>query len=277
MVVLGPPGRRLAREVGVVDADQGADLAGEAALLLDLALQRAGRRLAVVHPTAGQRPPTGVRGPRREAREQHLPGPSGHGVRRHPLHAQRLVVGQRLHHEPGDRHRAREHLGQRLPRGVDGRAVDLDHVRRWRVGSHPAVVDDPDGVGVHQPPVPRGTGQVRAVDVGAVPDPRLQPGLLVDLADQRGARVLAVVDTAAGERPELAARDPRRQPAQQQLDLGAALADHDGVRRHPLEPRQGTHGPQTSHRPNRRDAQHGEVPCRRATHVVPRVVRWTVP
>ena len=59
-----------------------------------------------------------------------------------------------------------------------------------------------------------------------------EAGLLVDLADDGVARVLAVVEPAARERPELAARDPGGQPAEQDL----AVAHDDGVRRHPLHP-----------------------------------------
>ena len=110
-------------------------------------------------------------------------------------------------------------------------------------GGDPAVVDDADRVGVHQPPVARGARQVGAVDAGGLAHRRVEPGLLVDLAHDRGPRVLAVVHPAAREGPQLGARDLRREPAQQHLDPAAVLAEHDGVRPHALSLRKGCHAP----------------------------------
>ena len=61
----------------------------------------------------------------------------------------------------------------------------------------------------------------------------VEPGLLVDLAHHRVGRVLPEVDASAREGPPLALGDPRRDPREQDV----ALADDDGVRRHPLPPR----------------------------------------
>ena len=48
----------------------------------------------------------------------------------------------------------------------------------------------------------------------------VQPGLLVHLADHRVARVLAVLEAAAGQRPQLLAGQPLGQPAEQ--DVGSS-------------------------------------------------------
>ncbi len=65
--VLAPTRGRHPLEVHVVDADQLADLAVDAALLADLAPQRRARRLTVLDAPAGQRPGAAV-GPRGEIR-----------------------------------------------------------------------------------------------------------------------------------------------------------------------------------------------------------------
>jgi hypothetical protein len=111
------------------------------------------------------------------------------------------------------------------------------------VRRHPAGVDDADRVGVDELAVARGARQVGAVDVGGLADRGVESGLLVDLADDRQPRVLAVVDAAAGEGPELGARDLRREPAQQHLETASVLAEQDGVRPHSLSLRKGCHGP----------------------------------
>ena len=247
VVVLEPTGRCSAGEVGVVHADQRADLARQPALLLDLARERDRRVLAVVDAAARERPPAGVRGARGEPREQHLPvvaGAAQHdGVRRHPLQPEGQVVGERLADQPGGRDGAGDDVVERLPGGVDGRAVDLEDAWLRCVGGDPAGVDDADRVGVDELSVARGAGQVGAVDVGGLADRRVEPGLLVDLADDRQPGVLAVVDAAAREGPQLGARDLRREPAQQHLDAASVLAEHDGVRPHALSLRKGCHAP----------------------------------
>ena len=172
------------------------------------------------------------------------------------------MVDEGVGHQPRHRHRAGHHVAQGLPRGLAGGSVDLEHPGRRGVRRHPAVEDDPDRVGVDEQAVARGPRQVRAVDVRGRTDRRVEPGLLVDLADHRGSRVLPVVDPAAGQGPQLGARDPRREPAQQELDLAVPLAEHDGVRTHALTSRQGSHGPQPS-----------EVACARGSPVPRPVAR----
>jgi hypothetical protein len=151
------------------------------------------------------------------------------------------MVDERLGHRRRHRHRSRRHVVERLPRCLDRRAVDLDHPRVRRLRHHPALVDQPDGVGVDELAVARRAGHVGAVDAGPVADRRGEPGLLVDLADQGVTRVLAVVDTASGQGPQLRPGDAGCEPAQQDLDPAAALAEDDGVGRHSLSPRQGSH------------------------------------
>ena len=87
--------------------------------------------------------------------------------------------------------------------------------------------------------------QVGAVDAGRVTQRRVEARLLDDLADQGVARVLAVVEAAAragsrarcgmirGARRLRRISDGRDRPRSSQ---------DDGVRRHPLSPRQGSHG-----------------------------------
>ena len=60
----------------------------------------------------------------------------------------------------------------------------------------------------------------------------LQAGLLAHLADHALARVLAVVDPAARQRPGAGVRPARGVPGEQHVPV----ADHEGVRRDPLEP-----------------------------------------
>ena len=84
------------------------------------------------------------------------------------------------------------------------------------------------------------------VDVRGVADVRVQPRLLDDLAQQGIARVLAVVEPATGQRPQLGATDARREPAQEHLGTERRVrgdAHDDGVRRNALSSRQGGHAP----------------------------------
>ena len=92
------------------------------------------------------------------------------------------------------------------------------------------------------------------------PDRRGQPGLLDDLAHQCVARVLAVVEAAAGQGPQLGAADARREAAQQHFrDARAGDDPHDhGVGRHALSSRQGSHAPNLPRR---------FQPCRSVTPV----------
>ena len=151
------------------------------------------------------------------------------------------MVDEGLGHHGRHRDGARGDVVERLPGGLDRGAVDLDHPRGGRVRWHPALVDEADRVGVDELPVPRRAGHVGAVDAGPVTHGGVEARLLLHLADQGVARVLAVVDAAPREGPQLGAGDPRRQAAQQDLDPTTALAEDDGVRRHPLSPRQGSH------------------------------------
>ena len=77
--------------------------------------------------------------------------------------------------------------------------------------------------------------------MGGLADLDVQPGLLVDLPHHGVPRVLAVLEAATGQRPELLAGQPLGQPAQQD----AVLADDDGVRRDAL------HLPHLAVRPSR--------------------------
>jgi len=77
------------------------------------------------------------------------------------------------------------------------------------------------------------------VDARGLADLGLEAGLLADLAQHRVPGVLAVVEPAAGQRPELVPGDVGREPAEQDL----VVAQDDGVRADPLAPRQPGHQP----------------------------------
>jgi hypothetical protein len=71
---------------------------------------------------------------------------------------------------------------------------------------------------------------VRGVDTRRLADLGVEPGLLVDLPDHRVTRVLAVVEAAARQGPQLVGGDARCEPGQQDRPV----ADDDGVRRDAL-------------------------------------------
>ena len=104
--------------------------------------------------------------------QQHRVVALDQGVRRDPLHPERPVVGQRLHHHRRHRDGAVEHVGDRLPGGLDGRPVDLQHPRLRRVHRHPPVVHDPQRVRVDPPPFAPDARQVGGVDPRRVADHR---------------------------------------------------------------------------------------------------------
>ena len=108
--------------------------------------------------------------------------------------------------------------------------------------------DQVDAVVVLDQPVGPGTGEVRAVHVGERAGHDVQPGLLVDLADQRLARVLAVVDAPAGQRPPAGDAGAPRHPGEQHL----VVAHQQGVGGDPLAPRRcvvAGHGPESRDAP----------------------------
>ena len=172
--------------------------------------------------------------------QQHGVAALDQGVRRDPLHPERPVVGQRLQHHRRDRHGAVHDVVDRLPGGLDRRPVDLQDPRLGRVDRHPPVVHDPQRVRVDPSAVPPDPRQVGGVDAGGVADHHVEPGLLLDLAQDRVPRVLAVVEPAAGQGPQLVGRDVRGEPGQQDL----VVAQDHGVRRDPLPLRKAApHGP----------------------------------
>ena len=101
-----------------------------------------------------------------------------------------------------------------------------------------------DGVEVLEAPRRRGAAEVVVVHGDQLADRALDAALLADLAHHRGARRLAVVDAAAGQRPgagvEAALRDPHQQharrrggPARRRPAAGGGTA---GGRRAPPAP-----------------------------------------
>ena len=207
----------------------------EPGLLADLADQRvAARSSPWSMPPPGRVHQPGC-GPRAELRVSSTSGPAAPSRTTRAYAATRCswngpVLGEHLGHQADHRHRAVEHAGHRLPGRLHRRAVDLDDVRLRAVHRHPAVVDDPQRVGVRAPALPPGVALVVGVDVRGLADDHVQPGLLVHLADHRVARVLAVLEAPARERPQLLAGQPLGQPAEQDV----VVAQDDGVRRHPL-------------------------------------------
>src|SRR5690606_2267631 len=144
-----------------------------------------------------------------------------------------------------------------------GRPVDLDHVRLRGVLGHPTLEDDAQGVGVDHPAVTPHARQMGGVDPRGLAHRGGQPGLLVHLTHHGVARVLAVLDTPARQRPHLLGRDPFGHPREQ--DLVAAVgerASDDRVGRDPLVARVegGVHGTKPRSRPHPPTSYGGRMP-----------------
>src|SRR3954447_450824 len=117
-----------------------------------------------------------------------------------PRSAARATRVERLRDDVEDRPAGGTHLGDRHPgRGVGG-PVGLEDP--WlRVRGDGGCEDQVHGVEVLVTAGGRGPLEVDVEDVEQLPHGALDPTLLTDLAEQRGARRLAVVDPAAGQRP----------------------------------------------------------------------------
>ena len=177
---------------------------------------RSSRRTALRGGSPWSMPPpgsvhaAGVRAALRVAGQEH---PCRHAgpARRPPTRCVPERAGGRPapRHHGRHRHGAVQHVGDRVPRRVHRRPVDLDDLRLRGVRRDPAVVDDAQGVGVDAPTVSPDLGQMGRVQPRGLTDDRVEAGLLVDLAHHRVARVLAVVEPTTGQRPELLGRDAR--------------------------------------------------------------------
>ena len=106
-----------------------------------------------------------------------------------------------------------------------GRAVGLVAELAAR---DPDLVDDPDGVEADRLPVVVDAVEQPVVDVEEAHDLTGQPGLLVELAQDRRLGRLPELEPAAGEQPRLLVDDARGRPAQQDP---ARVVRGDGVRR----------------------------------------------
>ncbi len=142
--------------------------------------------------------------------------------------------GQRPRHQSDHLGGVAADVAQRQPPGVGRGAVHLQHARFRCVVGDRALVDQPERVVVLQHAVGRDPLVVQRVHVQDPPDLDVETGLLVHLAGDRVGRVLAVVDTAAGQRP--GARPGRDVGEQREQHLLAVrpLAQHQRVGRDPL-------------------------------------------
>ena len=180
-----------------------------------------------------------------------------------PLLAEGLVVGQRLQHQRRHRHGAvdaRRRPAARRPPTVEPSTSTTRG--SGASGGDPAVVDDPQRVRVDPAAVAPHAWQVGGVDAGGLADVGVEAGLLVHLADHRVPRVLAVVEAAAGQGPELVVGDPLRQPAEQDLLLTIRAGAPAGSRRTPRPagasegcPRPQPSGPRSGATAERRQVQ----------------------
>ena len=222
------------------DVEQLAHLARHAALLAHLAHQR--RRAATRRGRCRRRAASSSPGGSR-ARRSGSAAPSlvahDQGVRRDPLHAG--TAGGR----PAPRAPAAttgtlpsSTSADRLPGGLGGRAVDLDHPRLRRVERHPAVVHDAQRVGVDP----------AALAPDAAAGGRSRPGRSRrPRRAARSPRAPRAPPRRAGPRRgrgrrRAASTAPRvvtrgREPAEQD----AVVAEDHGVRRDPLALRKAAH------------------------------------
>ena len=217
----------------------GPTVGDQAGLLAHLACDRRGRSSPWSTPPPGSVHAPGA-GPGRVPGEQDGVVAHDQGVRRQPLDARpvdgRASASRTIGTVGID---ARLDVLDRQPPRVDRRPVDLDDPRLGRVGGHPGVVHDPHGVHVGRL---RSRSTTRCAEpIQRAPEPAVETGLLVDLAHHGVVRVLAEVDAATGQGPQLVLGDRGREAGQQDV---AAAHDH-GVRRDPLPAWQPTRIPET--------------------------------
>ena len=243
-----PTRRRVAGEVGVVHADQRAHLARAARTPpRPRAPAPTDGSLTVVDAAAGQRPPARVGGPRPRG------GSAGPAGRRRPRSTTAYAATRCSR-------KGRWSASASVTSAATGTApettsssgfqaastggpVDLHDAGCRRVRRHPAVVHDADGVGVDELAVARRARQVGAVDAGRLADgrrrgrsPRGSRGSPPSAGPRRGRARRPEGSTARCARSAARAGSGGPRP-------GRRAREHDGVRRHALAPRKGSHAP----------------------------------
>ncbi len=126
-----------------------------------------------------------------------------------------MRIGERLPDHGDHWDHTPEYVGNGDPGRSHRGSVLLDDPGGGRIGRHPTGVHDTHGMGVDPASAAPDSGHVARIDPCRFGDLDPQAGLLPNLTDDGVSRRLSVVDSPAGQRPQLGRGDTRCQPGQQ--------------------------------------------------------------